>query len=337
MSESQLAMSILDDIMTARAPEDEPPPEQPQDDAGEPQDAPPPEGEPGEPEEGEPAPEAQEEPGDEDYVEWGDGQRASLADLVEAFEAKASAKPVDTQALRSEIRAELEKETAVSRKQIDDARDHYLQRADFIVKLIAPGPKPDRAKFTDNTGYFDRDAYEDAKDRHERRTELFQSVNAEFRNAQAAANKKKEDEAKDKGLAEAKKLVAFWPELADAAKRGEIQQSMHKLLGKYDFTPEEVDGLTDHRYYKIVKDLLAYDGMKSAKGAEVVKKKAAPKLVKAAARAADAGSAGGKMPAATRAYLDARKKIASTGKLHTGEEALAFLGDDLGIGKKKSR
>lgn len=79
---------------------------------------------------------------------------------------------------------------------------------------------------------------------------------------------------------EAQKLTEVIPEFRDEAKAKEVKGKIKTFLRDFGFSDEEIGGIYDHRYVKILHDAMAYRELKS-KGVETKNKVAtAPKLAK---------------------------------------------------------
>lgn len=79
---------------------------------------------------------------------------------------------------------------------------------------------------------------------------------------------------------EAQKLTEVIPEFKDASKAQEVKGKIKTFLRDYGFSDQEIGGIYDHRYVKILHDAMAYRDLKS-KGVETRNKVTiAPKLAK---------------------------------------------------------
>jgi hypothetical protein len=323
--------------MGGKAPEDEeaPPrketPQAAQDDAGEPVEE---QVEKPAAEELEEIPTEPSEPveAEEDEVEFeaedGKPGRAKLSEIVEGY--LRSLKPAatfDDKAIRAQIKAELDRDHAAKSREITEAQAKWLEKAELWSKWNGEPRPPNPDMLDPNHQSYDPDRYHRARAMYERSLASWNQVQGDIKKVRDDAGRDQAASVERFKTEERAKLARAWPELFAPETSVKTMADLMATAKEYDIEPEELGNMLDHRAFRVLRDAAAYRAMKSAKGAEGVKKKAKPKLVKAAARTADAGSKGGKMSSETREYLDARKRVAKTGKINTPSEALAFFGD----------
>lgn len=78
---------------------------------------------------------------------------------------------------------------------------------------------------------------------------------------------------------QAKILQAEIPELADAQKAGEFQTKLRKTGAEYGFNDTELDGITDARHVKVLRDAMKWRELQAGKASLAPKLKAAPRSV----------------------------------------------------------
>lgn len=78
------------------------------------------------------------------------------------------------------------------------------------------------------------------------------------------------------------KVHEFWPELKTEAGADEAVKAVQK---HYGLTRDEINGIADHRFFKMAKDAIAYHASKAREAEAVKKVTAKPKLIKSSARA----------------------------------------------------
>ena len=111
---------------------------------------------------------------------------------------------------------------------------------------------------------------------------------------------------------ETQKLYQRMPEWQDEAMRAKEVTAIGEVIGEYGFTNEELLGITDHRMFPILRDLMLSKRAEKA----VEKRKATPaKKVKAA-------SAPQKADAGEKSVRDLTARLAKTG---SPEDAAALL------------
>lgn len=116
-------------------------------------------------------------------------------------------------------------------------------------------------------------------------------------------------------------LQNVWPELRDPAKAAELAEGIARDAYRfYKVSPDELDGLGDHRGMLIVRDALAYRRMQEKGGTitQRAKVKTAPKAVPATGRSAQPRDA------ATGQYTQARNALKKSGRLDRSEAVAIF-------------
>lgn len=97
----------------------------------------------------------------------------------------------------------------------------------------------------------------------------------------------------------------------------ELGGALRDFAGKqYGFTPDEVNAVMDHRYFRLAVDAQKYHELKAKTDAAVKKVQKAPQMQKPSKTAKP-------MSVSTRKMLDARKKLKASGSLDDAAEALA--------------
>lgn len=115
-------------------------------------------------------------------------------------------------------------------------------------------------------------------------------------------------------------LLRAIPEWQDAAKASEDAQEIAKLGTSYGLSPEELSGINDHRYLRILNDLKNANALLAqAKG----QSDAATKRVVKAAKKLPAGSKPSKNQATSKARQKQRDQLRKSGSL---SDAVALMG-----------
>lgn len=113
---------------------------------------------------------------------------------------------------------------------------------------------------------------------------------------------------------EAQKLAEVIPEFRDESKAKEVKGKIKSFLKDFGFSDQEIGGIYDHRYVKILHDAMAYRELKS-KGVETKNKvSVAPKLAKP-------GSTD-KSSANNRAIQELRSRLRKSGRV---EDAASLI------------
>jgi hypothetical protein len=110
---------------------------------------------------------------------------------------------------------------------------------------------------------------------------------------QAQANRQTHEQARHAYLAqEVELLKGFHPELFDEQKGPEVKkQLVTQASESYGFSPEEINGVMDHRHLRCLMDALAYRQLNSDAGKKQVEQKVKAKQVRSTKRKVNAESA----------------------------------------------
>ena len=110
---------------------------------------------------------------------------------------------------------------------------------------------------------------------------------------QAQANQETHNQARQAYLAqEVEMLKGFHPELFDEQKGPEVkQQLVTQASENYGFSPEEINGVMDHRHMRVLLDAIAYRQLNSEAGKKQVEQKVQAKQVRSTKRKVNAESA----------------------------------------------
>ena len=110
---------------------------------------------------------------------------------------------------------------------------------------------------------------------------------------QAQANQETHNQARQAYLAqEVEMLKGFHPELFDEQKGPEVkQQLVTQASENYGFSPEEINGVMDHRHMRVLMDAIAYRQLNSDAGRKQVEQKVQAKQVRSTKRKVNAESA----------------------------------------------
>ena len=110
---------------------------------------------------------------------------------------------------------------------------------------------------------------------------------------QVQANQQTHEQARHAYLAqEVEMLKGFHPELFDEQKGPEVkQQLVTQASESYGFSPEEINGVMDHRHMRVLLDAVAYRQLNSDAGKKQVEQKVKAKQVRSTKRKVNAESA----------------------------------------------
>ena len=110
---------------------------------------------------------------------------------------------------------------------------------------------------------------------------------------QAQANQETHNQARQAYLAqEVEMLQGFHPELFDEQKGPEVKERLVTQASEnYGFSPEEINGVMDHRHMRVLMDAIAYRQLNSDAGKKQVEQKVKAKQVRSTKRKVNAESA----------------------------------------------
>ena len=110
---------------------------------------------------------------------------------------------------------------------------------------------------------------------------------------QAQANQETHNQARQAYLAqEVEMLKGFHPELFDEQKGPEVKERLVTQASEsYGFSPEEINGVMDHRHMRVLMDAIAYRQLNSDAGKKQVEQKVKAKQVRSTKRKVNAESA----------------------------------------------
>jgi hypothetical protein len=107
---------------------------------------------------------------------------------------------------------------------------------------------------------------------------------------QAQANQQTNEQARSAYLSqEVEMLKGFHPELFDAEKGPEVKERLVTQASEsYGFSPEEINGVMDHRHMRVLMDAIAYRQLNSESGKKRVEQKVQAKQVRSTKRKVNA-------------------------------------------------
>jgi hypothetical protein len=197
-------------------------------------------------------------------------------------------------------------------KKQDEQVKEFAEWAKKVVEKRAPRP-PDPSKInTDPIGYLqEKEAFEGAVHEWRQLEAMRQTVDQRLQASEGAKTQEQLAE-------ETKALVERIPSLATPDGWRSFKAEATDIGGKaYGFAPEEIEGITDHRYVLALKDAIEYRKLQGKKMEAVRAAKAASSPVRAAAR-----SAPNRSTQQTQKVLTERAR--QTGSV---EDIAALLGD----------
>jgi hypothetical protein len=242
-------------------------------------------------------------------IKLSDGSEHTLEEIEKGF-------------LRQQDYTRKTQEISSNRKLLEEAAQRFVNQdkqvkefaewAKKVVEKRAPRP-PDPSKInTDPIGYLqEKEAFEGAVHEWRQLEAMRQTVDQRLQASEGAKTQEQLAE-------ETKALVERIPSLATPDGWRSFKAEATDIGGKaYGFAPEEIEGITDHRYVLALKDAIEYRKLQGKKMEAVRAAKAAPSPVSAAAR-----------PAPNRSTQQTQKILTERArKTGSVEDIAALLGD----------
>lgn len=135
-------------------------------------------------------------------------------------------------------------------------------------------------------------AYMEAQLQYQKDQQAFQEK-VGYMQQQAQANQQTQESARKAYLSqEVELLKGFHPELFDSEKGPEAKERLITQASEsYGFSPEEINGVMDHRHMRVLMDAVAYRQLNSESGKKRVEQKVQAKQVRSTKRKVNAESA----------------------------------------------
>lgn len=228
--------------------------------------------------------EAQEE---EDYVELppeGEGKEPTRFKVSELLAAHKKAGELEQEVTKFKSQPLDNKIEEVLRHNLQ-ARQQYMDGLKQIQEWMAP-QRPNMDLINPQSDKYDPATYWQQVQTYQRQAEYQAQAKAEHERVS-------KEQAEHNGILEQARLqrewtksLEVWPELKDTAVRGKVVDDVAKT---YNFSPDEIKAIADHRVMSVLKDALAYRAGKAAQETAVKVVTAKPKLIKGGARQAQTG------------------------------------------------
>lgn len=246
---------------------------------------------------------------DDAKVTLADGKTITVAELKRnnLFQSDYTRKTEELKAEKTEFQA--------VQQRVDEVAQSLVNQREFLQVLTQKfvPEAPDRALMRE-----DPLAYMEAKAEYDERmaelNQLFQFSEAEKQRMDADNQKA----VKDLKAKEQAKLLEYLPELGVEKSREAFRSEMNAVGAEYGFSAEELGNVLDHRIYRVLKDVIAFQKLKKAapKAKETVQNK--PPLIKGGKRMDPKAKE-------TRERQVADERLRKTGSVQAGIEALMKL------------
>lgn len=183
-----------------------------------------------------------------------DGTVISVQDLKRGFLSQASF----TRGTQENAK---ERETLVSQKAEFEQHARTLQaQRDFILQVaqqFVPQP-PDRSMVDQNSPNFDPIRYMAMKEDYDAKVGMLSKLDGATQAEKARMTQDEQRQQKEMRDREAKLLLEAMPELKKPEVYNKFWAEAVDTMAEYGYSQEELDNATDHRNYRIMRDLAAY-------------------------------------------------------------------------------
>lgn len=207
------------------------------------------------------------------------------------------------------------------RSQVGEIAQALAAQREFLMSVaqqVLPQP-PDRAMLDPNSPKFDPVGHAQAKEEYEEKTRLLTQVYYQQQSEDGRKQEETKAQKAERRRLEAERMVEAIPEFRDQAKYQQFCDDANDLMvSEYGFTNDELGKVIDHRYIKVIRDVVRLH--KALRKAPKVQAdmQGKPKLLKGGAR---------QDPKArnSREAVQRTEKLRKTGDFDAGVAALMDL------------
>lgn len=220
--------------------------------------------------------EAPSELSDDVVITLKDGEKISLGDLKRnnLFQRDYTRKTEELKQQREQLQQEFQ-------KQVSEAENEIRQRRDFILdnwQRFIP-QEPDPAMMDDKSEKFDPIGYLQAKQQYDDAIGRLNAMHAERETETQTLTAKQQEEAKEFAAAEWARFLDSNKRLQDESKLKAFRDDVKSIgVEHYQLKPEEIQGVTDHRFMQVLHDAIAYRKLVAKSQAAKQELTAKPKL-----------------------------------------------------------
>lgn len=185
-----------------------------------------------------------------------DGEKISLGDLKRnnLFQRDYTRKTEELKQQREQLQQEFQQQVSAAENDIRQRRDFILENWQRFIPQ-----EPDRAMMDERSDKFDPIGYLQAKQSYDDTVAQFNAMHAERVNEATAQSEKEKADAEEFARAEWGKFLDSNKRLQDEGKLKAFRDDVRTFgVGHYKLTPEEVQGVSDHRFMQVLHDAIAY-------------------------------------------------------------------------------
>jgi hypothetical protein len=254
---------------------------------------------------------------DDPLVEFGSEEgaepvREKLSKVWEGYQRTAQLEK-DLEAAKGAVRTLTPPEVELELQKVASERQKAIAWAEQLRATLHVG-EPNRDMLNPSSPTYDPTGYYEQLQRADAVKAYAQQLDAAITTQKQQADQEQRTALSARIAREQVALQKIWPELAQE----NVAQSVKSELAKhYGLDEETVKSVSDHRFFAMAKDALAYRSAKALEAKAVLKVSAKPKLVPSVARSTQTGN--------QRNAADARSRLATSGSLDDAVAALDGL------------
>lgn len=136
-------------------------------------------------------------------------------------------------------------------------RDLILQATQFLL------PEPDRSMLDENSPNYDPHGYTVAKEHYAERVNLLQRLASQRQQVDQQTQAERDQAEGMRRHREAEALLQAAPEFKDEKVYRRFMTDAVSTMSKYGLSPEEIDRVTDHRFYLLMRDIVKFHKARS--------------------------------------------------------------------------
>jgi hypothetical protein len=221
---------------------------------------------------------------------------------------------------KTQEHSEVVRDFEAKREKVGEIAQALVQQRDFLLSAaqqFLPQP-PDRAMLDPNSQKYDPIGFTHAKAEYDDRMAVVTQLHQQRQAEQGRMTQEQQEEQKQYRAREAEKLFEAIPEFRDRKVYGQFWNDAVEVMADYGFSQEELDAAGDHRFYRVMRDVVKY--RKALKAAPQVKQdiQSKPALIKGGKRMDPKAKI-------SRDVQTRRERLRSTGSFEASVAALMDL------------
>lgn len=256
---------------------------------------------------------------DEDYLELETEdpetkeKKAERYKVSEVFQGFKRAKDLETELANAKKAAPMPAEMETAIEETITERTKYVEALQSWAVYNQP-QMPSRELVNPASPNYNPELYYQQMQAFDETRSNQEKVKQEIDRVQALQNEQATKLHNSRLMREQSKLMEVWPELKDKAVAQKVATDLEKMYG---VDGETLKSVSDHRFYALAKDALAYRAAQTAKKEAVKVVMGKPKLVRANARSGTNGKAA--------QFQSAFGRLAQSGSLEDAAAAISAL------------